>query len=217
MQRQTSLKLQQVNLLPSVDYVLVAADGTQSEGTLYIAVACADCLIETPAPVVATEDSNGNPYCKSDDADPDGDGWGWEDNQSCVPFIGAAVPALAANADSVSLTAGSTTAVSAMRNDSIADRSSVKFAIDVQPSKGVVEAAEAGVVVYTAPADYEGTDSLVYSLTDADGNTSVANIDFNINCPLCTVFEGLRLSWPSMLKAIVYSSVLMKTRILQLC
>jgi len=148
----------------SVDYILVGADGTQSEGTLYIAVACADCLLEAPAQVVATEDSNGNPFCKSDDADPDGDGWGWENDQSCVPFIGAAVPALAAKSDSVSLIAGSTTAVSALRNDTIADRSSVTFAIDVQPSSGVIEAAEAGVVVYTAPDDFEGTDSLVYSL-----------------------------------------------------
>ena len=181
----------------SVDYVLVAADGTQSEGTLYIAVVCADCLIEPQTPV-ATADSDGNPYCTSEAEDPDGDGWGWENNKSCAPPpIGAAVPALAANADSVSLSAGSTTAVSAMRNDAIADRSSVTFAIDVQPSKGVIEAADAGVVVYTAPDDYEGTDSLVYSLTDADGNTSVANIDFNIDCPLCTVFEGLRLSWPA--------------------
>ena len=112
-------------------------------------------------------------------------------------FIGAAVPALAANADSVSLIAGSTTAVSALRNDTIADRSSVTFAIDVQPSSGVIEAAEAGVVVYTAPEDFEGTDSLVYSLTDADGNTSVANIEFNVDCPFCEVFEGLRLSWPA--------------------
>ena len=181
----------------SVDYILVGADGTQSEGTLYIAVACADCLLEAPAQVVATEDSDGNPYCKSDDADPDGDGWGWENDQSCVPFIGAAVPALAAKSDSVSLIAGSTTAVSALRNDTIADRSSVTFAIDVQPSSGVIEAAEAGVVVYTAPDDFEGTDSLVYSLTDADGNTSVANIEFNVDCPFCEVFEGLRLSWPA--------------------
>ena len=114
-----------------------------------------------------------------------------------MPFIGAAVPALAAKSDSVSLIAGSTTAVSALRNDTIADRSSVTFAIDVQPSSGVIEAAEAGVVVYTAPDDFEGTDSLVYSLTDADGNTSVANIEFNVDCPFCEVFEGLRLSWPA--------------------
>jgi len=182
----------------TVEYLLVAADGTQSQGTLYIAVACADCLVDlAPAPL-ATADAEGNPYCLSSDADPDGDGWGWENDKSCaIPPIGAATPALAAKSDSVTLAAGSTAAVSAMRNDTIADRSTVEFAIDVQPSAGVIEAADAGVVVYTAPANYEGTDSLVYSLTDAAGNTSVSNIDFNIECATCTLYKGLRLSWPA--------------------
>ncbi len=182
----------------SVDYILVAADGSQSRGTLYIAVACADCLTPATSTPVATANSNGEPYCVDPNSDPDGDGYGWENHRSCVlPATGAALPGLAAIADSVTMTAGTTTAVSAMRNDSIADRSSTKFAIDAQPSAGTIEAAEAGVVVYTAPANFEGTDSLVYSLTDASGNTSVANIDFNVECPLCSTLEGLRLSWPA--------------------
>ncbi len=181
----------------SVEYILVTADGSESRGKLYIAVACADCLPNSGTPV-ATTNSNGEPYCLDPNSDPDGDGYGWENNKSCVlPAIGAALPGLAAIADSVTLTAGTTTAVSAMRNDSIPDRSSVKFSIDAQPGAGIIEAAEAGVVVYTAPANFEGTDSLVYSLTDASGNTSVANIDFNVECPLCSTLEGLRLSWPA--------------------
>lgn len=183
----------------TVDYVLVAADGTQSKGTLYIAVACADCLIEKSTPVAdLTPDPSGNPYCVGEDADPDGDGYGWENHRSCViPPIGAALPGLAAKSDSVTLLAGTTTAVSALRNDTFADRSSTQFAIDVQPGEGVIEAESAGVVVYRAPENFTGTDSLVYSLTDNDGNTSVANIDFTVQCPDCTSYAGLRLSWPS--------------------
>ena len=36
------------------------------------------------APTVSSHDPNGRPYCVSASSDPDGDGWGWENNQSCV-------------------------------------------------------------------------------------------------------------------------------------
>lgn len=185
----------------SVDYALVAADGTISRGTLYIAVACADCDVAPPAPAaaLAAKDQFGNTYCVEKDSDEDGDGYGWENGNSCVvpPVTSGTVGALTAKSDTVTLDAGSTTAVSALSNDIIADRASVQFAIDVQPGNGVVEAADTGVVVYTAPLDFEGTDSLVYSLTDKSGNTSVANIDFNVECAWCNTMKGLRLSWPA--------------------
>ena len=186
----------------SVDYALVAADGTTSQGTLYIAVACADCEIApqpTTGAALAATDEFGNAYCVAGDADPDGDGYGWENNASCAvrPAGSVALNSLAANSDSVTVEAGSTTAVSALRNDVIVNRATVNFEIDVQPSSGVVKAADAGVVVYTAPENFEGTDSLVYSLTDDEGNMSVANIDFNIECASCTTMKGLRLSWPA--------------------
>jgi len=187
----------------SVEYALVAADGTLSRGMLYVAVACADCEVAPPAPAaaLAATDEFGNSYCigGNSEVDPDGDGYGWENEASCVirPEGAVALNTLAANSDSVTLEAGTTTAVSALRNDSIADRASVNFAIDVQPTNGVIQAADAGVVVYTAPDNYEGTDSLVYSLTDTNGNKSMANIDFNIACATCSTKEGLRLSWPA--------------------
>jgi len=185
----------------SVEYALIAADGTTSRGTVYIAVACADCEVAPPAAAAALAaiDDLGNPYCASIDADPDGDGYGWENDESCVVRAEGAVATstLTANSDSVTLNAGDTTAVSALRNDTIADRASVEFSIDVQPTNGVVQATDAGVVVYTAPANFEGSDSLVYSLTDDTGNTSVANIDFSIECESCATMEGLRLSWPA--------------------
>ncbi len=186
----------------TVDYILVAADGTQSTGTLYIAVACADCLDSTPAAATPLPlvDSFGNRYCTGENPDSDGDGYGWENNASCVvpaPGIAAALPGLAAKSDSVTLNAGDTTAISALRNDLIADRSNTDFSIDVEPTNGVIEAADGGVIVYTAPKNFEGTDSLVYSLTDTSGNTSVANIDFNVECPLCSTMAALRLSWPA--------------------
>ena len=182
----------------SVDYLLVAADGTESVGTLYIAVACADCLNQTVVPVVATADSNGLPYCTDANSDPDSDGFGWENNESCaVRTVGPSLPTLAANSDIVSIEAGSTKAISPLRNDVVPHRSSTEFSIDVEPNAGVVQASNGGVVVYTAPDNYQGSDSIIYSLTDQSGNTSVASVDFEIDCPLCKDYKGLRLSWPA--------------------
>jgi|GEM_PF-4178971 len=183
-----------------VEYVLVGANGDEARGQLFIAV-CADCDLDQPALAAATPSisDSGNPYCLTDDADPDGDGFGWENDESCQvpPEGGFPTTALTANTDNVTLDAGTSTAVSALRNDIIADRDTVEFSIDVEPNNGRIEAADSGVVVYTAPDNFAGTDSIVYSLTDRAGNTSVANIDFNIECDSCVTMKGLRLSWPA--------------------
>jgi len=182
----------------SVEYILVAADGTQSRGMLYLAVVCADCIAETPATVLTGSDEFGNPYCTGPDPDRNGDGWGWENNTSCVmPKLGAALPGLTAKADSLKLNAGETAAIPATLNDVIADRSDFELSIDSEPTVGEIKATSGGVIVYTAPNNYTGQDSLMYSLSDSAGNTSMASIDFDIECPDCTIMKGLRLSWPS--------------------
>ncbi len=179
----------------SVSYVLIDAEGNESTGTLYIAVACADCAIE---PVATGPTLSGAPWCLDENADPDGDGYGWENNASCeVPSVGAALAPLAAKADSVSVQAGAVTTVSPLRNDSIADRFNVQFTIDAEPTEGRIEAVDAGILVYAAPENYSGSDSLVYSIKDANGATSTASIDFDITCDTCTNKDALRLSWPA--------------------
>ncbi len=176
-----------------VEYVLVDADGNESTGKLYIAVVCETCSIGT-----GNTDSSGMAYCQGSNPDPDGDGYGWEDNASCaVPQIGAALDALAARSDSIDIAAGDVKTVTPLRNDSIADRANVEFSIDVEPTSGNILAAEAGVIVYEAPKDFKGVDSMVYSITDKDGATSVANIDFNVTCASCSDYKGLRLTWPA--------------------
>lgn len=174
-----------------VEYVLVDGDGNESTGTLYIAVVL-------PGTTTSTEDPSGLAYCLGSNPDPDGDGYGWEENASCVmPKIGAALDALTANSDAIDISAGEIKTVSPLRNDSIADRANVKFSIDTEPTTGTIIAAEAGVIVYEAPQDFKGVDSMVYSITDNNGATSVANIDFNITCASCTDYKGLRLTWPA--------------------
>ncbi len=179
----------------SVDYVLIDAQGEKSTGTLYIAVVCADCTLDNVAS--APVSLSGEPLCESD-SDADGDGYGWENNATCeVPRLGAALSTLSAKADSLNIAAGAVKTIAPLRNDSITDRASVQFAIDVPPSQGRIEAVDSGIVVYAAPKNFSGTDSMVYSIKDASGDTSVASIDFHVSCDSCVVPTGLLLSWPA--------------------
>lgn len=179
----------------SIVYALVDAEGNEVTGTLYLSVLCSTCDI---APVVATHAPGGEPYCVLDTSDPDGDGFGWENDASCaVRGANDNTGGFAANADSFDVVAGTVTTVSPLRNDAITDRAAVTFSIDAQPTAGELLAAEAGVLVYSAPANYTGTDQILYSITDASGNSSSASIDFNVACDGCVNYQALRLSWPA--------------------
>ena len=103
---------------------------------------------------------------------------------------------LQANADSVDVNAGQHAAIAPMRNDQIPDRDNVSFRIDADPVEGVIDARAAGVVVYKAPDNFNGSDTIVYSISDQNGNQSVASIEINVACPLCGV-AGVELSWPA--------------------
>lgn len=155
----------------TITYRLIDADGAESTGTVFLSVACASC--ELGGTLAGNSDQNGD-----------------------EPATGAALPELQANPDSIEVNAGQFAAVSPMRNDSIADRSTVQFRVDADPTEGHIEAQANGIVVYQAPADFTGSDSIVYSIRDEDGNQSVASIDFTIACPLCGV-SGIELAWPA--------------------
>lgn len=43
-----------------------------------------DSTSSSSTPARPSETSNGDPYCTPAGSDPDGDGWGWEDDQTCV-------------------------------------------------------------------------------------------------------------------------------------
>ena len=175
-----------------IEYVILDADGNRNYGKFYVAVVCADCNPTDHA----TADTSEYPYCLSSNADPDGDGYGWENNQSClVPQVGAALGPLTAKADLVEINSGETQTVTPLQNDTIADRSNVAFSIDTGPTAGKIEAVDSGVIVYSAPVDYSGTDSMVYSITDSNGDTSVANINFNITCDSCVDYKAVKVTW----------------------
>jgi len=170
----------------TVAYALVDAAGNRMNGALYIAV------------VAENVSDSGFPFCANADADPDNDGYGWENDATCeMPGIGLGTGALLAKGDNVTMGSGTVTAVSPMRNDSIPDRANVVFEIDSVPTAGSIEGVDAGILVYSAPEDFHGSDSIVYSITDQSGNTSSASIEFTINCTTCDLPEALRLSWPA--------------------
>ena len=179
----------------SLEYELVDAAGNEATGTLYLSVLCSTCDI---APTMsAAHAPGGEPYCLVDVDDPDGDGFGWENETSCAirgPDDGGE---FAAKADSFDVAAGSVQTVSPLRNDSIPDRGNVRFELDSRPTAGSLLAVEAGLLVYSAPSDFTGTDQIMYSITDAAGNSSSASIDFNVACEGCIDYQALRLSWPA--------------------
>jgi hypothetical protein len=103
---------------------------------------------------------------------------------------------LQANTDTVDVNAGQYAAIAPMRNDQIPDRDNVTFRVDADPAEGAIEARAGGVVVYKAPANFDGSDTIVYSISDSNGNQSVASIELNVACPLCGV-AGIELAWPA--------------------
>jgi len=104
---------------------------------------------------------------------------------------------LTANPDSFDVVSGEVRTVSPLTNDSIADKANIQFSLDSEPSAGKLLAAQAGVLVYNAPDNYTGSDQIVYRITDAEGNSSSASIDFNVTCEVCLNHDALRLSWPA--------------------
>ena len=87
-----------------VEYVLVDEDGTQSFGRLFIAVACADC--DFPGQSEGIDPLSGLPFCAGT-SDDDGDGYGWENEASCViPDSVASSDSLAAVTDTVTIESG---------------------------------------------------------------------------------------------------------------
>ena len=64
----------------------------------------------------------------------------------------------------------------ASANDSDVDGDSVTFALVSNPADGVVTFRSDGTFEYTPDANYSGVDSFEYSITDADGATTVATV-----------------------------------------
>lgn len=66
-------------------------------------------------------------------------------------------------------------------NDSDPDGDTLTYTIDTDPSNGTVTIDPSGSAVYTPNADYVGTDTFVYQVSDPYGATDTANVTVTIN------------------------------------
>ena len=82
--------------------------------------------------------------------------------------------------------AGATNQVTVSTNDSIggdggdADNYSIE-STDTAPANGTVTEVSDGVFEYIPNADFNGTDSFTYTITDVDGDTSTATVNVTVN------------------------------------
>ena len=86
-----------------------------------------------------------------------------------------------AMADSLSIVEDGTGVINLLSNDENPDSLSLTVSIQSQPMHGQVQVLSAGEISYTPAADYSGTDSFTYALSDPNGNTSVATVSISVS------------------------------------
>jgi len=100
-----------------------------------------------------------------------------------------------AKADAAVVEAGAQIDVPVLKNDSGLADGPVFVSIVQPPSKGTAQVRSGGTIRYTAQAGFEGTISLTYRVTDADGDTAIASVSVKVECPSCGGSKPLRLQW----------------------
>ena len=90
-------------------------------------------------------------------------------------------PGPSAGNDSFSTSEDTAVSGSVAANDNDPDGDTVTFAQNTGPSNGSLSFASDGSFTYTPDADFFGTDSFTYTITDADGANDTATVTITIN------------------------------------
>ena len=106
---------------------------------------------------------------------------GLNDSAAVTVTVAPISEAFSASSDYLSISEDSPGMLNLLTNDDNPDNVSLTISIQSPPLHGQVELDQDGGLTYTPEADYSGSDSITYSLTDQDGNTSVATIDISIS------------------------------------
>lgn len=102
-----------------------------------------------------------------------------------------------ARADRVSAEAGKGVSIEVLANDSGLEDGPVTVSVVGEPEAGRYRVVEDTVIQFRPPPDFQGTLSLSYAVTDADGDSSVASVTLDVGCQDCSVDETVVLSWDS--------------------
>ena len=83
-------------------------------------------------------------------------------------------------ADTINATEDTLASANVGNNDSLSSDGGNVFALVANASNGVATVAANGAVTYSPNANFNGSDSFQYRLTDADGDASVATVTVNV-------------------------------------
>ncbi|GFZ33597.1 hypothetical protein CSC2_41230 [Clostridium zeae] len=86
-----------------------------------------------------------------------------------------------AEADTATVSEDGTVKVSVLTNDSDVDRDTLTITSVTKPEHGTAVINEDGTIGYTPDANYNGTDSFSYTISDGHGGTDTATVSINVN------------------------------------
>ncbi len=101
----------------------------------------------------------------------------------------------AANNDTAHTERDTAVTVQVLANDTGLGDSPVIVAVASAPAHGNTSVLSDNRVRYVPTAGYVGSDSLVYRITDANGDVAVATVNIEVTCSTCRFGVDLALSW----------------------
>ena len=97
--------------------------------------------------------------------------------------------------DSATVSQGGNTKISVLDNDSGLGDTPLTIDISTQPTNGTASIDPSGMLTYAPNSGFFGTESVSYSISDKDGDTSIATASFTVNCTLSDCTKPMNLSW----------------------
>ncbi|GMQ88880.1 MAG: hypothetical protein BMS9Abin09_0320 [Gammaproteobacteria bacterium] len=85
--------------------------------------------------------------------------------------------------------------IDVLANDSGLVDTPVQLTVIQPPASGTVSANADDTITYSPAAGYAGSDSFVYSVTDANGDIATATVTVNVSCTSCAIGVSIVLSW----------------------
>jgi beta-glucosidase len=85
-----------------------------------------------------------------------------------------------ATADSLTTDENTAASIDLSANDSGLDDGPVSYSLTTGPNNGEVSISSSGNATYTPAADFDGTDSFVYTVTDSDGDSDSATVSITV-------------------------------------
>lgn len=108
------------------------------------------------------------------------DSGGLSDSASVSVIIAPIAVAFSAVADSLAVSEDSQITLNLLSNDQNPESLSLTLALQSLPLYGQAQLSQDGILTYIPNADFYGSENLTYSLTDGEGNTSIASVSIEV-------------------------------------